>query len=97
MGRFPRLLDARCAHEFLSLAISREPKPCEAEQHHRPGRRLGNFADDDREALVGSAPPRPFVGARRYAEAAECLAVVGRGVREGAVGDIALWYDEPVD
>ena len=35
-----RASDARCAREFLSLAIPREPKPREAEQHHGPGRRL---------------------------------------------------------
>src|ERR1700684_770208 len=48
-------LDARCAHEFPSLAITREAEAREADQHHRPGRRLRyRAAARGREATAGA-------------------------------------------
>jgi hypothetical protein len=52
---FAIALDARCAHEFPSLAITREAKAREADQHHRPGRRLRYRATArGREATAGA-------------------------------------------
>src|ERR1700734_3415613 len=85
-------------HHILNVARgpavppSSQAQSCEAQQHHRPSRGFGNFSDDEREILVRPGPPRPFVDAGRRSEAAEGLAVVGRGVRQGAVGDVTLWY-----
>jgi len=56
MWAIPRLSDARCADEFLSLAIAREAKACESEKHHRPGRGLGDNPYgqiDEADVVVG--------------------------------------------
>ena len=50
----------------------------EADQHHGPGRGLGDSrrnADVEREVLVGPGPPRPFIDAGGRAEAGEGLVV----------------------
>src|SRR3984957_146506 len=77
-------------------SISYEAQSREAEQHHGPGRgfRDRTGSDDEREVLVRPAPPRPFVSAGRRAEAAKCLAVVGRGVRQRSVGDVGRRQDK---
>jgi hypothetical protein len=69
------------------FTIAREAEPREADEHHRPGRWFWS-SDDEREVLVDPAPPSPFITARRNAEGAECLVVIGRGIRQGAAGDI---------
>src|ERR1700722_14833998 len=80
------------------LAIAEEAEQAEAERHHRPRRRFGDSgADFEREILVGPLPPRPFILAGGRAEGAEGLAGVGRSVRQGAVGEVALWHDKFVD
>src|ERR1700691_4015316 len=54
----------------------------------------GNFDDDDSEVLVCSASPAPSMDPRRCAEAAEGLVVIGRAVRQGAVGNVALRHTD---
>ena len=78
------------------LAIAEEAEASEAERHHRPCRGFGDGgADFEREGLVRpTSTPRPFICAGRHAEAAEGLAGIGRGVRQGAVGDVARWYKD---
>ena len=37
-------------------------------------------------------PPRPYVGARRHAEAGEGRAIKGHAIRQCSTGDIGLWH-----
>jgi len=55
------------------------------------GAAIGNRSpsDDEREVLVRSIPPRPFVGAGRDAELDESCVVISRAVRQSATGQIA--------
>src|SRR4029077_6773136 len=50
-------------------------------------------SDDERESLVRSLPPRPYVGARRHAKGGEGLVVKGRAARQSSTGSIALWHE----
>src|SRR5262249_51139012 len=76
--------------------IAREAKAREANEHHRPGRRLGDLSDDEREILVCPLPPRPFIGATRRPEAGESLAAIGRGSEESGAGGIAFWHADKI-